>query len=132
MTKDAFKMWLDAYGRAWETRDPDAATDLFTEDALYYETPFADPFAGRKAIYNYWADVPRLQTNITFRYEILSVKGDTGVARWWADFTRISSQKRVHLDGIFVITMADNGRCREFREWWHRQEKQPEESDAST
>jgi len=31
----AFKSWLDAYGHAWENRDPEAATALFTEDGTY-------------------------------------------------------------------------------------------------
>ena len=29
MNHEPFKSWLDAYGRAWETRDPHAAVDLF-------------------------------------------------------------------------------------------------------
>jgi hypothetical protein len=47
-----------------------------------------------------------------------------GIARWWATFTRTPSQKRVQLDGIFVCTMDEQGRCRLFQEWWHRQESE--------
>jgi hypothetical protein len=35
--------WLEAYGRAWKERDPDAAPRLFAEDASYRETPFDAP-----------------------------------------------------------------------------------------
>jgi hypothetical protein len=28
----AFKSWLDAYRQAWENRNPEAATALFTEN----------------------------------------------------------------------------------------------------
>ena len=35
MNQEAVKSCLDAYGRAWETRDPQAAGDLFADDATY-------------------------------------------------------------------------------------------------
>lgn len=126
MDKQTFTNWLDRYERAWETGDSAAAADLFTDDALYYETPFDEPFAGRAAIRDYWADVPRLQTDISFKYEILSIQEQVGIARWWADFQRIGSGNRVKLDGIMIVTLAANGRCRLFQEWWHK-----EESDES-
>jgi len=122
MNEQAFVKWLTAYGQAWERRDPEAAARLFTEDAQYYETPFDEPFVGQSAIRDYWADVPRLQTDITFRYELLSVNGDVGIARWQASFRRIKSRQHVQLDGILMVTMEDATRCRLFQEWWHRQE----------
>jgi hypothetical protein len=67
----AFKSWLDAYGHAWESRNPEAATALFTEDGTYQVTPFLEPMRGRKAIYEYWCEVVRTEENITFAYEIL-------------------------------------------------------------
>jgi len=50
MTNDgvAFKSWLDAYGKAWETRNPEAAAALFTENGTYQVTPFLEPMRGRK------------------------------------------------------------------------------------
>lgn len=126
MNHDTFKSWLDAYGRAWETRDPQAAADLFTEDATYQETPFAEPMRGRSAILAYWSHVPRTQDHIRFGYEILAVTNDVGVAHWWASFVRIPSQVQVKLDGIFVVSLDAENRCKEFREWWHRQENKPQ------
>jgi hypothetical protein len=36
------QLWLDAYVRAWETYDPAAIGDLFTEDAEYRWHPWDD------------------------------------------------------------------------------------------
>jgi hypothetical protein len=126
MNHRTFKSWLDAYGRAWETRDPQAAADLFTKDATYQETPFDEPLRGRSAIFEYWSDVPRSQDQIRFGCDILAVTENLGIARWWASFVRIPSKTQVKLDGIFVVSLDAENRCKEFREWWHRQEKQPE------
>ena len=117
-----FEHWLEGYKSAWENRDPQAAADLFSTDAQYYETPFTEPFIGRAQIFNYWADVPRHQTNINFSYQILAVAEDSGIARWRADFQRLPSRKPVALDGVLQATFDENGLCQLFEEWWHRLE----------
>jgi hypothetical protein len=85
----AFKSWLDAYGHAWENRDPEAATALFTEDGTYQVTPFLEPMRGRKAIFEYWSEVARTEENIRFGYEILVVNAGLNIARWSASFVRV-------------------------------------------
>ena len=122
MNGKTLKIWLDAYGRAWETRDPEAAADLFTEDASYQETPFTEPERGRRAIREYWLNATQDQDDIQFGYEILSVTDDRGIARWWVSFT-VAAQTQIQLDGIFLVVMAEDNRCKEFREWWHQQAK---------
>jgi hypothetical protein len=47
----ALKAWLDAYGQAWEGRNPEAAANLYTEDGTYQVTPFlelSNPCVGEK------------------------------------------------------------------------------------
>lgn len=131
MTRAALKSWLAAYGRAWETRDPEAVTDLFREDATYQVTPFAEPMRGRATIREYWARaVEQSQRQPRFGFEILAVSANAGIARWWASFTRISPQSRVRLDGIFVLTFDARHFCRSLREWWVKHEIRPLPSRA--
>jgi len=125
---EAFESWLAAYGRAWEARDPRAAAELFSEAATYRETPFEEPARGRKAIADYWSRVTSGHERVRFGHEILAVADDTGIARWRASFRSTSSGRPVELDGIFVIRMGADGRCKEFREWWHYRERDVERS----
>src|SRR6185369_9464588 len=60
--------WLERYRRAWMQRDPNAAGQLFTDDAIYREQPFQPPFVGRAAIQDYWARVTASQTSVELRY----------------------------------------------------------------
>ena len=122
MNPAAFKSWLDAYGRAWAGRDPEAAAQLFTEDATYQVTPFLEPMRGRQAILEYWCQVARTEEDIGFGYEILAVTDQMGVARWWASFVRVPPGLQTKLDGIFLISLDADGRCKSFREWWHKQQ----------
>ena len=91
MDKDlvAFKSWLDAYGQAWENRNPEAAAALFNESGSYQVTPFLEPMRGRKAIFEYWSEVARTEKDIRFGYEILVVKDELNIARWSASFVRV-------------------------------------------
>lgn len=111
--------WLERYGRAWEARDAAAAAALFTEDARYRETPWAEPFEGREGVAAYWKRVTPDQDNIEFGFEVLAVSGNTGFAQWSCRFRSISGDAPVELNGIFVLEFADADLVRSLREWWH-------------
>ena len=115
-----FKSWLEAYGRAWNGRNPKAAANLFAEDGTYQVTPFVEPMRGRAAIFEYWSHVAETERDIEFRYEVLAVTPDAGIARWWASFVIVPQRLQTKLDGIFLITLDGDGRCRSLREWWHK------------
>ena len=121
MNHSDFKSWLDAYGRAWETQDAQAAAELFTDDATYQETPFDEPMRGRAAIAEYWSTNVAEQDQVRFGYEILATTEDKGIARWWTTFVDIASKAEVKLDGIFVVSLDAENRCDVFQEWWHAQ-----------
>ena len=123
MDPAALDSWLGAYKRAWEDRDPEAAADLFAADATYHETPFDEPSRGRDGVFEYWSGATRAQRDVRFSYEILATTENGGVAHWRASFARPPAKDRVELDGVFLVELDADGRCTEFREWWHMQEK---------
>lgn len=118
-----FARWLQHYGRAWEQGDPDAIVKLFTETAAYHERPFAEPLIGHAAIHRYWSDGARdAQVGVRFCATLLGLADATGLAHWRASFTRRANGAWVDLDGVLSARLAADGRCCEFREWWHRRE----------
>ena len=120
MTASAFASWLDAYGRAWGSRNPQAAADLFVEDGTYQVTPFVEPMRGKQAILDYWTHITQTEQDIQFGYEILAITPEQGIARWWASFVIVPPGLQTKLDGIFLISLDENGRCHSLREWWHK------------
>jgi hypothetical protein len=111
--------WLDAYGKAWQTRDAAAAGKLFTAEATYHEMPFDAPKAGRAAIEDYWRGVTADQRDVVFKSEVISFDGKTGVAHWSAKFRLESTGATIELDGVFVLEFDKSGVCSGLREWWH-------------
>lgn len=125
MERASFESWLEKYGNAWRSRNPQAAADLFTEEGTYQVTPFVEPMRGRAAIYEYWSHVAETERDIQFGYEVLALTPDAGLARWWASFLIAPQRLQTKLDGIFLISLDADGRCQSLREWWHK--KQTEE-----
>jgi ketosteroid isomerase-like protein len=118
----AFKSWLEAYGKAWESRNAEAAAALYAEDGTYQVTPFLEPMRGRKAILEYWLGVARTEENIQFEYEILVSNAEMNIARWSASFVIVPQGLQTRLDGIFLISLDEDGRCKSLREWWHKEQ----------
>jgi len=119
LSEAGLREWLEQYKAAWEQKDPEQAAALFTADATYQETPYADPFRGRDAIRTYWAGVTSDQSGIDFAFDPISVSGQTGVAQWSARFRSISADVAVELNGIFVLMFAAGRQVSSLREWWH-------------
>jgi hypothetical protein len=122
--------WLDAYGRAWEDRDPDAVAGLFTDDASYQvrPSPFQGPLHGREAILDYWRWSTSTATEVSFEFEVLDFAGDSGAARWSAWIRENDVIQRV--DGIFVVALSTGNRCHNLYEWWNTGRRPPSERDA--
>lgn len=118
ITMDDVQRWLAAYEKAWEERDAAQAGALFTGDARYFETPYAEPFVGRSGVEEYWARVTAGQRDVDFSSEVLAANGSTGIARWSARFTLADAGVGIELDGIFVLEFEDADTVRVLREWW--------------
>lgn len=110
--------WLAAYGKAWETRDADAAAALFTENATYQENPHEEPFNGRTGIHNYWSRVTADQRDVSFTSNVITTFGRSAVAHWSARFASVSSGATINLDGVFLLEFDESGLCNTLREWW--------------
>jgi limonene-1,2-epoxide hydrolase len=113
---------LEAYKRAWEARDPDAAVELFSREAEYREDPFEEPLRGANAIRAYWNEAAAAQVHVEFDAERIWVSGRTVLASWHAAFTRRATAQRVRLRGFMTLEVDDHGKVWRFREWWHRRD----------
>jgi hypothetical protein len=128
LTTNQFSQWLAKCGQASTENDPQASADLFSLNARYYETPFAEPIIGREAIYQYWVKGAQRLKDKTSSYQILAVKENIGIACWQANYTVIESGKHLALDCLFLVEFDDDQKCSLFREWWHLLEINTEEN----
>jgi hypothetical protein len=122
VTLDELRVWLDVYGRAWERQEVDAFVACFTEDAAYYWGPFGEPLRGQAEIRARTEEAVSRQSGIVFEHKPLVTPDGRGVAWWTVTYDVPDSGTRVQDEGIFLVALDDDGRCREFREWWNERE----------
>jgi len=130
MTHDEVRAWLDRYVAAWETYDPGAIGDLFSEDAAYRYHPADAPVVGRAAIVKAWlvpdpgspASTPDEPGTYDAHYDPYAVEGDRAVAvgwsRYWTDARRAVEQATY--DNCFLLEFDGAGRCRAFTEFYRQ------------
>ena len=124
MDHAAVQQWLDKYVEAWKTYDPQAIGDLFSRDALYSYSPYADPLKGRDAIVADWLKNPDAPDRWQAQYRPLMIDGNRAVANgrsiyFEADGKTINRE----FDNIFLLRFDEDGRCQEFTEWYMEKRK---------
>jgi len=121
MDRTTFQTWLDRYRDAWRLLDPTAIGDLFSADVRYAFDPFEEAVVGRAAVVANWLADPDEPGSWQADYEALAIDGDIAVAH---GRTRYLTDDRSAVDrefaNIFVCRFDDEGRCREFTEWYMR------------
>ena len=121
MDREAFHAWLVRYVDAWRLNDPTAIGDLFSLDVRYAFDPFSEAVVGRAAVVASWLTDPDVPGSWEADYEVLAIDGDACVAH---GRTRYLTDDRAAVDrefaNVFVTRFDDEGRCREFTEWYMR------------
>ena len=121
MDHAGFKSWLDRYVDAWRLLDPTIIGDLFSLDVRYAYDPFGEALVGRAAVVASWLSDPDEPGSWEADYEVLAIDGDAYVAH---GRTRYLTDDRSGVDrefaNVFVCRFDDDGRCREFTEWYMR------------
>ena len=123
MTEADFRTWMDAYTVAFDAQDSEAASKLFTEDGTYQWGPFGELLVGPEEIRRKWDEQQDLEEVAEMSYEVIAVTPEVGVARWIAAHTNERERRRHRMDGVFVVSLTEDGLCDSFREWWDSREE---------
>ena len=121
--------WLGRYERAWRSNDAAEAAALFTDDAVYRFRPWdalaAGAVEGRDAIAKAWLDDPDDPAAWSMECEPLAVNGSLGIARCVTRYATTDHQPGRTYYNIFLVDLADDGRCRDFVEYFMENPKDP-------
>jgi ketosteroid isomerase-like protein len=107
--------WLAGYEAAWRAPGTDGLADLFSSDATYLQSPYAQPVTGLAAIKRMWDDEREGPDEVfTLVTEILAVEDATAVIRAEVHY---GDPPRQEYRDLWVIRLRDDGRCSWFEEW---------------
>jgi ketosteroid isomerase-like protein len=127
VTRDEVDRWLADYLAAWMSYDPEQIAALFSDDISYRYHPYDDPIEGRDEVVRAWraeGDHPEAGTRddpdtYDAEYRTVAVDGDVAVATGWSSYKDDADGPVARTyDNCFVMRFAEDGRCREFTEWF--------------
>ncbi len=124
MDRLAAQDWLDRYLAAWLAYDGGLIGDLFAEDVAYRYHPYDDPIVGRDAVVASWLDESGRDEPGTYEasYAPVAVDGDAVVATGTSSYRdQQGGPVTLVFHNCFVMSFDDQGRCREFTEFYIKQ-----------
>lgn len=117
MTHEEAKKLIEIYGKAWETKDVELISSIFTEDATYND-PKEIENIGLNAIKEYWkSKVVEGQENIKFEIKNIWVDGDNVIAEWHAIFDDIKRDLNIDMMEVAIFTVKE-GKFTSLREYY--------------
>jgi len=113
--RDRLLRWVDDYETAWRTAGTALLAELFTPDAVYRLSPYGPEHVGLDAIAQMW-ETERDGPDEVFALtrEVVAAEGSTGVVRC---IVRYGEPVEQEYTDLWVVDLADDGRCRWFEEW---------------
>lgn len=129
MGHDDLLGWIDRYEHAWRTPGTDALGGLFTADASYLTTPYAEPLVGLSAIAGFWeAEREGPDEVFSLEREAVAVEAGAGVAQVRVRYG--SPVRQEYLD-LWIVRLDADGRASWFEEWpfWPGKGRGPGDTD---
>ena len=115
----AYRELVDTFGRGWERGDVEVICSIFTDDAVFLETPFSAPGSGLVAIRAYWRDLPQHQAEVKFQSGEIFEAGPWFATEFTCKFRRRRTGEQVDARGA-LFCETRNGKVSEMRLYWHR------------
>ncbi len=112
-----FNNWLNNLKQIWESNQPEQIIDLCADQFKWYENPFLKPYTTQQELLEDWRGISR-QEQVSFNYDIIDASSNQAVVNWRASFIRSELDKKVELDGIFLIILDQHGKCTLLRQWY--------------
>ncbi len=113
--KKKYEKWVSLFLESWKNLEGVGTTKLLARDVKYYENPIDDPCSTWEEVEKLWEVVPSNQKNINYNYHIVVFDQNICVVNW--QMTRELNSKSQQIDGIFEISLNEEGLCTYFKQW---------------
>jgi hypothetical protein len=110
---------IDTFTAGWSKADVETILSVFSEQAVFLETPFGAPQSGLEAIRRYWNEVPYNQSEITASSGEIYVAGPWFATEFKVIFRRRRTGEWVEARGA-LFCETEGERISEMRMYWQR------------
>ncbi len=103
--------------KSWKQLDWRRTIETLSRDVKYYETPIDEPCKNFEEVINLWNVVEENQKDINYKYKIISFDENTCIINWQMTRTMTKNNVKQEIDGIFQISLNEEGKCIYFKQW---------------
>lgn len=112
-----YKKWIDNFMNAWKDKNVEGVMKTISKDCKYFETVFDEPCSNIDEIKKLWEVVPKNQKDIEYDYEIILEDKNFCIVNFTIKRTLVPAGVIQDIDGVFQISLDENGQCSFFKQW---------------
>ena len=112
-----YDKWTKEFMESWKNLDWKRTLETLSKDVEYYENPIDKPCANFEEVESLWNVVADNQKDIEYKYNIVSYNEDTCIINWQMTRVMTKTDTKQEIDGIFQVTVNDDGLCTSFKQW---------------
>ena len=112
-----YDKWTKEFMDSWKELDWERTLKTLDKNVKYYENPIDKPCATFNDVINLWNVVGDNQKDIEYKYEIVSYNEKTCIINWQMTRTMTKNNVKQEIDGIFQISLNEEGLCTFFKQW---------------
>jgi len=114
---EKYNNWTKEFMESWKELDWKRTLKILDKEVKYYENPIDEPCKTFEDVINLWNVVADNQKDINYEYEIVAYNDNTCVINWQMTRTMTSNNTKQEIDGIFQISLNEDGKCTYFKQW---------------
>ena len=115
--KEKYDIWTKDFMESWKQLDWRRTLETLSKDVKYYENPIDEPCKNFEEVINLWNVVEENQKDIDYKYKIISFDENICIINWQMTRTMIKTNVKQNIDGIFQISLNEDGKCSYFKQW---------------
>lgn len=115
--KEMYDKWMREFMDSWKNLDYKRTLEMLDKEVEYYENPIDEPCKSFEEVIHLWSVVADNQKDIEYKYEIVAYSDTTCIINWQMARTMTSANIKQEIDGIFQISLNQEGKCTYFKQW---------------
>ena len=117
MNKEKYENWTREFMDSWKELDWKRTLKLLNKNVKYYENPIDKPCRNFEEVTNLWNVVADNQKDIEYKFKILAHNDETCIVNWQMTRVMTKGNTKQEIDGIFQISLDEEGKCTYFKQW---------------
>lgn len=115
--KIKYENWIKEFMESWKELDYEHTLKTLDENVQYYENPIDEPCQSFEEVINLWNVVADNQKDIDYQFEIIAYDENVCIVNWQMTRTMVQNNVKQEIDGIFQISLNNEGKCTYFKQW---------------